>query len=285
MIFLILGGIVVLLFLSGFRVVRPTQKAVVETFGKYSRFANLGLNWIFPGVQKLIKVNTTEQMMDIDPQDIITKDNLNARVDLVVYYQVKADEDNIKKSLYNVDNFEEQIVSLAQTTARNVIGGMVFRAVNNERNKLNVQLADVLDKESDEWGVKVVRVEMKEITPPKDVQETMNRVIKAENEKEAAVDFATAQETKADGAKRAAIKEAQGLAQGRIIVADAKATAIQKVNQAAAKYFKGNAQKLKQLEVAETTLKDNSKVILGDNAQGVLKLLNLDKVDSKPTKK
>lgn len=256
--------IIVLFFLTGFRIVRPTQRAAVETFGKYRRFATPGLRYVIPIVQRMLRVNITEKMQDVQPQDIITKDNLNAKVDLVVYYKIKPTEDNMKKSLYNVDNVDEQIISLAQTTARNVIGDMVFREVNSERNKLNKQLAELLDKQTDAWGVQIVRVELMEITPPRDVQETMNQVIKAENEKEAAIDFATAKETEADGIKRANIKEAEGIAQGKIIVAKGEAQRIQLVNQAANKYFVGNAQKLKKLDVTQASLEKNSKIILSE---------------------
>lgn len=259
--------------LSGIRIVRPTERAVIETFGKYSRFGSMGFNWIIPIFQKIIKVNITERMADVEPLDMITKDNLNARVDLVVYYKVLPTEDNIKKALYNANDVKAQIVSLAQTTARNIIGGMPFKEVNSERNKLNTQLADILDKESDAWGIQVVRVELKEITPPKDVQETMNRVIKAENEKDSAKDFATARETEADGIKRAKIKEAEGEKQAEILIAEGKAKAFELVD----KSFKGGAKQLRELEVTENALKGNAKIILGNSGKDILKLLNVGK--------
>jgi len=180
-----------LMFFTGIRIVRPLEKAVIERLGKFKRVADQGFKWIIPIIDRMYRVNLTERMMDVLPQEVITEDNLNAKVDLVVYYKVKRDDESVKKSIYNVDRFETQIVSLAQTTARNVIGTMNFKKVNSERNQLNFELAKVLDKESDAWGVQIVRVEMKEITPPADVQETMNKVLKAENEKIAANDFAT----------------------------------------------------------------------------------------------
>ena len=251
-------GLLGIIILGGFRIVRPTQRALVERWGKYLRYCTPGLNYIIPIMDSMIKVNVTERMMDVEPQDIITKDNLNARVDLVVYYQIRPTEDNVKASRYNVDDFEEQIVSLAQTTARNVIGDMAFKDVNNQRNKLNKELAVVLDEQSDAWGVKVVRVELKEIQPPKDVQDTMNRVIKAENLKDAARDEATATETLADGKRRAAIKEAEGERQAKILRAEGESKAFDLIN----KSFTGNAQKLKQLEVTQASLERNSKIVL-----------------------
>lgn len=245
---------------SGIRIVRPTERAVIETLGKYSKFGSKGFNWIVPILQRMIQVNITERMVDIDPQEIITKDNLNAEVDLVVFYKIQDDEDSVKKALYNAYDVESQIVTLAQTTARNVIGDMVFRDVNSKRNELNSKLAKTMDNETDNWGVKIVRVELKEIVPPKDVQETMNKVIKAENEKEAATDFATAVETRADGERRAKIKEAEGAKQSSILVAEGQAKAFELIN----KSFVGNAILLKKLDVTLGSLKDNSKIILTD---------------------
>jgi len=255
---------VVLGMLAGIRIVRPTQRALIETLGKYSRFAGPGFNWIVPIFQRMIIVNVTEQMTDIEPQEIITKDNLNAQVDLVVYFKIRADEKSVCNSEYMVQRVYSQLDTLARTTARNVIGTLAFRDVNSKRNELNLKLKQILAIETKDWGVDVLKVEMKEIVPPKDVQETMNKVIKAENEKDAAIDFATARETEADGKKRAAIKEAEGLAQGKIIVAKAEAERIRLVNESANKYFKGNAQLLRRLDITESSLKDNAKVILTD---------------------
>ena len=252
----------ILFFFLGIRIIRPTHRGAIETLGKYKRFRNAGFVWVIPIIQKLIQVNITERLANVRPLDMITKDNLNARVDLMVYYKIKPTEENLKKALYNVDDVDFQIVSLAQTTARNIIGGMAFKDVNNKRGELNTALAKILDKETQEWGISIVRVELREITPPDDVQETMNRVIKAENEKDAAQDFATAKETEADGTKRANIKEAEGIAEGKIIVARAEALRIKLVNESADKYFKGNAVKLKQLDVTQNSLAENSKIIL-----------------------
>ena len=259
------------------RIVRPLEKGVIERLGKFKRVADQGWTWIIPGIDKMYKVNLTERMMDVLPQEVITEDNLNAKVDLVVYYKVKRDDESVKKSIYNVHRFETQIVSLAQTTARNVIGTMNFKSVNSERNKINYELAKVLDKESDAWGVQIVRVEMKEITPPPDVQETMNKVLKAENEKVAARDFATAKETEADGIRRsdikiaegkkqAAILEAEGKSEAIIKVAQAEAEKIQKINTAIQKYFKNEAQIYKKLETVENSLKDGTKYVIDPNS-------------------
>ena len=253
---------VIILFLSGIRIVRPTHRGLVERLGRYKRFARPGFNWIIPVIDRLFQVNTTEQMVDALPQEIITNDNLNARVDAQVYFRVKPDEENVKNSQYNVNNYQYQIVNLARTTLRNIIGTMTLKSANSERSKINSELLKTLCDETASWGIDVVRTELKEIDPPKDVQETMNKVVKAENEKIAAVDFATATETAADGQKRAEIKKAEGVRQAAILAAEGEAQAIKLVNEAANQYFVGNAQLLKKLQALEASLKDNAKIVV-----------------------
>ena len=210
----------------------------------------------------MFRVNVTEQMVDAKPQEIITNDNLNARVDAQVYFKVKADEESVKNSQYNVNNYQSQIVNLARTTLRNIIGTMTLKSANSERSKINSDLLLTLCKETEKWGLEVVRTELKEIDPPKDVQETMNKVVKAENEKIAAIDFATATETAADGQKRAEIKKAEGVKQARILEADGEAQAIKLVNEAANQYFIGNAQLLRRIQMLEESLKNNAKIVV-----------------------
>ena len=257
---------VVAIFLSGIRIVRPTRRGLIEMFGRYSGFAQPGFHWIMPVVCRMFLVNTTEQMMNAEPQEIITFDNLNARVDAQVYFKVKPDEDSVKKSQYNVNNYEYQIVNLARTTLRNIIGTLTLKSANSERDRINKELLKTLTAETASWGIDIVRTELKEIDPPKDVQETMNKVVKAENEKIAAVDFATAAETFADGTKRAEIKKAEGIRQARILEAEGEAQAIALVNEAAEKYFIGNAQVLRKLEAMEKALEHNTKIIVPSNS-------------------
>ena len=253
---------VILIFFMGIRIVRPTHRALVERLGKYHHFANPGFHWIIPGIDKIYRVNVTEQMVDAEPQEIITNDNLNASVDAQVYFRVKADEESVKGSIYNVANFRWQIVNLARTTLRNIIGTMTLKSANSERGKINAELYNTLHTETKGWGIEIVRTELKQIDPPKDVQETMNKVVKAENEKIAAVDMASATETVADGVKRAKIKEAEGMKQSKILQAEGEAEAIRLVNEAAEKYFIGNAQILRKLQALETSLQSNSKIVV-----------------------
>ncbi|MGA2548383.1 MAG: SPFH domain-containing protein [Rectinemataceae bacterium] len=266
-IYIVLGALVLFLLFAGIRIVRPTHRGLVEVFGKYRRFAEPGFHWILPIIMRMFQINTTEQMVDAEPQEIITNDNLNARVDAQVYFRVKPDEESVKASQYNVNNYQWQIVNLARTTLRNIIGTMTLKSANSERSKINSELLLTLLKETKSWGIAVVRTELKEIDPPKDVQETMNKVVKAENEKIAAIDFATATETMADGQKRAEIKKAEGIRQAEILKAEGEAQAIQLVNEAADKYFVGNAQLLRRLQAVEESLKNNAKIVLPSDGE------------------
>jgi regulator of protease activity HflC (stomatin/prohibitin superfamily) len=254
--------IVVLFFFAGIRIVRPTNRALVERLGKYHHFATPGFNWIIPGIDKMYKINITEKMINAEPQEIITNDNLNARVDAQVYFKIKPDEESVKNSQYNVNSIEYQIVNLARTTLRNIIGTMTLKSANSERGKINKELHGTLLDETHNWGIEIVRTELKEIDPPKDVQETMNKIVKAENEKIAAIDFATATETKADGEKRAEIRKAEGIKQAAILRAEGEAQAIALVNEAAEKYFVGNAQLLRRIQAMETSLMNNAKIVV-----------------------
>lgn len=260
--YLILIISIVLLFFTGIRIVRPTQRGLIERLGKYHNFARPGFHWIIPIIDKIYIVNVTEQMVDAEPQEIITNDNLNARVDAQVYFRVKSDEEFVKGSIYNVNNYKYQIVNLARTTLRNIIGTLTLKSANSERGKINAELYRTLHEETQTWGIEIVRTELKEIDPPKDVQETMNKVVKAENEKIAAIDSATAAETVADGVKRAKIKEAEGYKQAKILHAEGEAEAIKLVNEAADRYFVGNAQLLRKLEAMETSLQQNAKIVI-----------------------
>jgi regulator of protease activity HflC (stomatin/prohibitin superfamily) len=267
MIWFIIVIIFLFLFFAGIRIIRPTHRGLVERLGKYHRFAQPGFHWIIPIIDRMISVNITEQMVDAQPQEIITNDNLNAKVDAQVYFKVKDDEESVKSSQYNVNNYERQIVNLARTTLRNIIGTLTLKSANSERDKINTELLTTLSQETKNWGMEIVRTELKEIDPPADVQETMNKVVKAENEKIAALDFANAREREADGMKRAEIKKAEGVRQAKILEAEGEAEAIRLVNEAANKYFVGNAQLLRKLEALERALKENAKIVVPSDSE------------------
>lgn len=264
--YFIIGAVFFVFLLSGIKIIRPTHRGLIERLGKYHKFANPGFHWIIPGIDKIYRVNITEQMVDAQPQEIITNDNLNASVDAQVYFKVTDSEEGVKGSQYNVNNYQWQIVNLARTTLRNIIGTLTLKSANSERGKINAELHKTLCEETKTWGIEIVRTELKQIDPPRDVQETMNKVVKAENEKIAAIDYATAAETAADGTKRSKIKEAEGYRQARILNAEGEAEAIRLVNEAADKYFVGNAQLLKKLETIENALKDNAKIVIPEGS-------------------
>ena len=252
---------------SSVRMIRPTHRGLVERLGKYNRYAGPGIHVVIPLLERMYQVDIREVLVEAQPQEIITNDNLNAKVDAQVYLKVKADEESVKASLYNVTNYENQVVNLARTTLRNIIGTLSLKSANSERGKINEELRTALLVETASWGIEILRTELKEIDPPHDVQETMNKVVKAENEKVAAVDFATATETQADGQRRAEIKKAEGIRQAKILEAEGEAQAIQLVNEAADKFFVGNAQMLRKLEAVERALYQNSKIVVPADTQ------------------
>ncbi|MEA2055287.1 MAG: SPFH domain-containing protein [Candidatus Thermoplasmatota archaeon] len=266
--------LLIIVFLFGMRVVTPRQKGLIERLGKYKRTASQGFHWIIPVIDRMIKVDVTENMVDVEPQKIITKDDLNATVDAVVYFRVTEPS----KAIYNAQNYRRQISSLARTTLRDIIGKMTLTEANSKRDALNAVLEQELDKQTDAWGIDVIRVELQRIEPPDDVQNSMNNVVIAERDKKAAVDFATAVETKADGDRRSEIKKAEGIKQGLILqaegeaqaiiqVAKAEAERIQRVNTAIQEYFKNEAQVYKKLETVERALKDGTKYVIDPNTE------------------
>ncbi len=218
--------VVILIFLflvalMGIKVIRPYELACVERLGKYQRTVHPGLNFILPFLDRLIKVDMREQVVDVPPQEVITKDNATVTVDAIIYYEVT----DPVKVLYNVAQFRLATVKLAQTNLRNVVGDLSLDQSLTSRERINVKLRDVLDEATDKWGAKVTRVELQRIEPPTDVIEAMHRQMKAERERRAVV-------LEAEGFKTAAILRADGEKQAKILEAEGHAAAIQKVAEA-----------------------------------------------------
>jgi len=269
--------VVVPLATMSLKTVRPTERAIVERFGKFNSYHEAGLLIVIPFVDNVVRVNITEQMVDATKQEVITKDALNATVDAQIYFKVMDGAEHVKRSQYSVNSYFHQIVQLARTTLRAIIGEMSLAEANSMRNRLNQMLAEELQKETEKWGIEVVRAELKEIEAPQDVQATMNEVVKAENTKIASRDYAEAAEIKADGERRAQIKIAEAHRQAQILqaegessaieqIAKAKAKQIELVNKAAQEYFKGQAVELKKLETASEVLKNNTKYIVPEGS-------------------
>lgn len=211
------------------RIIRQHEKGLVETLGKYTRAADSGLTLIIPFFQALRKVDMREQVIDVPPQDVITKDNASVTVDAVIYFQVT----DPFKVVYNVANFHLAMTNLAQTTLRNIIGEMDLDQTLTSRDQINAKLRNVLDDATDKWGVKVTRVELKTIEPPRDIIDSMSKQMKAEREKRAfileAEGIKQSQILKAEGEKEAAIRKAEGQKQSAILEAEGKSEAIKRV--------------------------------------------------------
>jgi regulator of protease activity HflC (stomatin/prohibitin superfamily) len=208
-----------------------------------------------------------ETVLDIEPQAVITEDNVGVMVDAVVYYYVT----DAKAVRYEVANFNIAVSKLAQTNLRNLVGDMTFDETLASRERINSSLRNTLDEATDKWGVKVTRVEVKAIEPPKDITDAMSKQMKAEREKRATILEAEAYKQKqiltAEGDKQNAILVAEGDRQARILRAEGEAKAIENVYTAAQKYFVNNAQLYKQLDVTQASLQNNSKLVVSDQSR------------------
>ncbi len=218
----LLGIIIIVVILiyaiRAVRIIRPNEKGVVERLGKYLRTWEPGLHLLIPFIDRVSKVDMRENVVDVPPQEVITKDNVAVTVDAVVYYEAT----DPFKLLYNVTNFYMAATKLAQTNLRNVIGEMQLDESLTSREKINVTLRNILDEATDKWGVRVVRVELQRIEPPADVTQAMHRQMKAERERRALV-------LEADGDRAAAIARAEGTKQSAILEAEGRATAIKEI--------------------------------------------------------
>lgn len=229
---IVLAVLAALLFIwmaVGIKIIRPYQKGVVEQLGRYKATYDPGLKFVIPIIQSVTKVDMRERVVDVPPQEVITKDNVTVTVDAVIYYEPT----DPQRLIYNVANFVMAITKLAQTNLRNVIGDMSLDAALTSRDTVNVSLREVLDDATDKWGVRVVRVEIQRIDPPADVMDAMHEQMKAERTRRAVVTEADgvkqAEITRAEGEKQSAILEAEGVKQESILRAQGEAEAIQAV--------------------------------------------------------
>ncbi len=227
-------GIIVLVVLYaalGLKIVRQHEQGLVERFGKYRETLDPGLHLIVPFIERIRRVDMREIVVDVPPQEVITKDNVVVTVDAVVYYQAT----DPVKLVYNVQNFVLAATKLAQTNLRNVVGDLDLDDALTSRERINAQLREILDEATDVWGTKVVRVEIQRIDPPADVTQAMHRQMKAERDRRAIV-------TEAEGEKRSKILQAEGVKASRILEAEGQAEAIKQV---------AEAEKFQKLTVAE----------------------------------
>jgi regulator of protease activity HflC (stomatin/prohibitin superfamily) len=207
---IIVAFVLLIIAASAIKIVRPWQKGLIERLGKYQRTADSGLTIVIPFWERMIKVDMREQVVDVPPQAVITKDNVVVDVDAVVYYEVT---DPIKVT-YNVADFYTAATKLAQTNLRNLIGDLALDESLTSREVINTKLRQILDDATDKWGTKVTRVELQRIEPPTDVTEAMHRQMKAERDRRAMI-------LEAEGHKQSAILKAEGEAEAIKKVADA----------------------------------------------------------------
>lgn len=218
---IILAVIALIIAVSGIKIIRPFEKGLVERLGKFRRQAQPGLNFIIPFIERIVKIDMREMVIDVPPQEVITKDNVIVTVDAVIYYEIT----DAFRVVYNVRDFKIAAIKLAQTNLRNVIGEMELDQTLTSRERINAKLRDVLDEATDKWGVKVTRVEIKKIDPPQDIMDAMSKQMKAERTKRAVIleaeGYKQSEITKAEGDKRSAILKAEGQAEAIKRVAEA----------------------------------------------------------------
>lgn len=257
------------------RIVAQYEKGLVLRLGKYHGMVGSGVTFLLPFVDDLIKVDMRERVISVAPQKVITKDNVTVEVDAVVYYKVV----DPAKSQFEVQNFDYACTTLAQTNLRNLIGDRALDETLTARDAINTNLRHALDEATNSWGVKLTRVEVQKIDPPRDITEAMSRQMKAERDKRAAILDAEgvkqSQILQAEGVKQSEILRAEGDAQARVTRANAEAEAIKLVSNAAETFFKERAEVMRRLEVLNNTLAQNTKYILPVNS-GLINVLGLE---------
>jgi regulator of protease activity HflC (stomatin/prohibitin superfamily) len=260
---------------KGARTVKQYEKGLITRLGKYHAMAPSGLTFIVPFVDDIVRVDMREQVISVPPQKLITKDNVTVEVDAVVYYKVV----DPVKSQFEVQDFGYACTTLAQTNLRNLIGDRTLDETLVARDMINTNLRQVLDEATNNWGVKVTRVEVQKIDPPRDITDAMSRQMKAERDKRAAILDAEgvkqSQILQAEGTKQAEILKAEGDAQARITRANAEAEAVKLVSTAAETYFKERAEMMRRLEVLNHTLAQNTKYVV-PSGSSIVNVLGLD---------
>jgi regulator of protease activity HflC (stomatin/prohibitin superfamily) len=274
----LLGAVLIfglILLARSARIVNQYEKGIVMRLGKFHGLVPSGLAIIMPLTDSVIRVDMREQVISVPPQKLITKDNVTVEVDAVVYYKVV----DPVKSQFEVQDFGYACTTLAQTNLRNLIGDRTLDETLVARDMINTNLRHVLDEATNGWGVKVTRVEVQKIDPPRDITEAMSRQMKAERDKRASIleaeGFKQSQILQAEGVKQSEILKAEGDAQARVTRANAEAEAIRLVSTAAETFFKDRAEVMRRLEVLNNTLAQNTKYIVPSNS-GLVNVLGLD---------
>lgn len=251
--------------LKSFRIVNQYEKGLIVRLGRYHNTADSGIVFLMPFIDSLITVDMRERVIEVQPQKVITKDNVLVIVDAVIYYKVI---DPVKAE-FEVANFNYAATTLAQTNLRNLIGDKTLDETLTARDTVNASLRSILDEATNPWGVKVAKVELQKIDPPPEIVEAMSKQMRAEREKRASI-------LEAEGARQSDILKAEGEAQARLLKADAEAKSIKMVAEAAEKSFTGRAQELRRLEVAEKVLSGSSSKFILPTSGNLVSVLNLD---------
>ncbi len=266
------------------RIVSQYEKGLVLRLGKYRTTVGSGLTFLVPVIEDLLKVDMRERVINVEPQKVITKDNVSVTVDAVIYYRIS----DPVKATFEVQNFGYAATTLAQTNLRNLIGDKALDETLTARDIINTNLRTVLDEATNTWGVKVTRVEVQKIDPPADITEAMSRQMKAERDKRAnileAEGVKQAQILQAEGIRQSDILKADGEAQARILRANAEAKAIETVSNAAEQFFKERAEMSRRLDVLNTVLAHQTKFIVPAGSD-LVNVLGLDDKSVVPIKK
>lgn len=244
---------------------RPYERGIQETLGKYNRFAMPGLGFQIPLIHVLRVRDIREHTMDIHPQPVITKDNVEIQVDGIMWVRPTPDEESIKRTFYNIDDWKRAIIQLAMTNLRQEFGDLTLDESLVARTTIATNLQQILNAAAVEWGLTVSKVEIRLIDPPEDIKKAMHKQKTAEQERRSMRLLATGEFEAAEQQKLAIIQRAEGEREAVIQVAQGKAEAIRLVNEAAQQYFVGNAQALKQMEMVEVSLRENTKVVITEH--------------------
>ena len=257
------------------RIVSQYEKGLIMRLGKYRATVGSGLTFLVPMIEDLLKVDMRERVIKVEPQEVITKDNVLVTVDAVIYYRII----DPVKSTFEVQNFAYAATILAQTNLRNLIGDKSLDETLTARDTINANLRNVLDEATNTWGVKVTRVEVQKIDPPADITEAMSRQMKAERTKRAQILEAEgvkqSQILQAEGSKQSSILKADGEAQARILQANAEAKAIEVTSQAAESFFKERAEMRQRLDVLRAVLAQQTKFVI-PSGSNLLNILGID---------
>lgn len=276
-----------LLLFSGLYSVEEKDRGVIERFGKYRKFVKPGLHFKIPFIDKLKRRDIREDTIEIAPQGVITKDNVEIKVDGIFWCRVDDSEEMVKRSFYAIDNYILALTRLAQTNIREEYGKMNFDEALTSRERVGKALITILEQKANLWGVDVTAVEIQTIDPPHDIKAAMHKEKTAEQDRRAMRKVALGRKEAAEQEKEAEILRAEGKAQGTLLQAEAEAKAVQQIAEAAEKYFTERAMTQRKLDVIENTFKNSTKLILPANSSliDMIGLESLEKLQLKAENK